>query len=245
MLSFIPLFLASLLLVPSTTRSDNVDSGGFEMWEDHLVELASATPGSSSSRQSARSGVVGHLENSPVPAERVVEPPAVAESHRDQSEDVYVIWFGAGASWMMPLRLSGGANDSRVLSEFSVSWAPFGIPGEIGADLLMNRNNTFLVRPNLKFFFVKHKMFSFYFEGSCAILSAAGGTHVGGGGGLGVAFGLMNHLALEMRAVVVALHLPGEAMAAFAGVALEDDETAGSKDLMLAPSIGARITARF
>lgn len=244
MLSAAPLFLASLLLMPSTP-CDEVDSGGFETWEDYLGESAPSGPESSSSRQIARSEVVGQPTNSPVPAERVVKPPDVTESHQAQSEDGYVIWFGAGASWMMPLRLSGGSNDSRVLSEFSVSWAPFGIPGEIGVDLLMNRNSTFLVRPNLKFFFVKHKVFSFYFEGSCAILSAAGGTHVGGGGGLGVTFGLMDHLALELRAVAVVLHLPGEATAAFAGVALEDDETAGSKDLMFAPSIGARITARF
>jgi hypothetical protein len=225
--SFIPLITACLLLVPSITRGETADLGGFEMWEDHLGESAETHTGSSS----------------PVPAGRVIESKDVTESQRAESEDEegYIIWFGGGASLMMPLRLSGGSNDSKVLSEFSVSWAPFGIPGEIGVDLLMNRNNTFLVRPNLKFFFVKHKMFSLYFEGSCAILSTAGGTHFGGGGGIGLGFGLMDHLALELRATAVAMYVPDEAMTAFADMAPAE----GGEDLMVVPSIGARLTARF
>jgi hypothetical protein len=227
----------ALLMLPASAPAEEVDSSGFEMWEDTTGARPDATP----PKAIAKAGVVGQAK--PLPA--ADRAPEVYKSAPLSEDDGYVILFGAGASVVVPYRISDGATGSKVLSEFSVSWAPFGLVGEIGADMAIARDSSFVFRPNLKFYFAKYDMFSVYLEGTCAIFSGPNGTHVGGGGGLGMIFGLMKHLALEVRAGGTLF-----SMSADTSNALVDRAPLGGSDgsepgLVFLPSVGARLMARF
>jgi hypothetical protein len=225
----------ALLSVPSMALCQDLDNGGFEMWEDHQTGTVDPEPASAPSPRIAGTAVVGR-DNHP--------PQEVSQSAEDTPARDYVILFGAGALVVVPYRVSDGAMDSRVLSEFSVSWAPFGIVGEIGADLAIAKDSSFLFRPNLKFYFVKHEVFSAYLEGSCAVYSGSDGTYVGGGGALGLLFGVMEHLAIELRAGGSALSMSAQASSALVDGApyAENDRASG---LVLLPAVSARVMARF
>jgi hypothetical protein len=208
------------MLIPALALAEIPELGGFESWED-----------------SQKKSVIGS------PASRLeVSESSVTEESEPVTED-YVIHFGAGASWVVPLRLADNATTDKVLSVFSASWAPFGLVGELGFDMAMARDSSFIATPNLKFFFAKYSSFSFYLEGALAIHSHQAGVDLGGGGGLGMIFGIADHLALEIRASAVVLDLSG-------GVAMEmfgesDDPLAQVSNLVVCPSVGARLMARF
>ncbi len=156
----------------------------------------------------------------------------------------FVVRFGAGASWAVFLRPSDMASNDKLMTDFSMSWAPFGLVGEIGADMVIGRNSMFVFHPNLKFFFVKHHLFSLYFEGACDVLSLDSGVEVGGGGGLGMVFGIIHNLALEIKASASIYSLSKEAAESLFG---RDDAMSlrDTSNLMILPTLSARLLARF
>ena len=155
-----------------------------------------------------------------------------------------IIRFGAGASWMHPLRLSDKASDDRLMTEFSASWAPFGLQGEIGFDFLIARDQKFVVRPNLKFYFFKHPWFSLFMEGACEVLFLAEGTELGGGGGLGVVIGLADNLAIELKGSASIYSMTPEGSQAMFGSA-QDELDVGGRQLAVLPAATIRLMARF
>jgi hypothetical protein len=238
--SFSLTLLIVFLVVPSIASGENLKLGGSEMREEHRFGSADPQPAGAPSpkiAKIARVTVVGQADN----------PPAgeVFESVENTEAEGFVIFFGAGAALMVPYRVSDGAMDSRVLSEFSLSWAPFGIVGEIGADVAITRSSSFLFRPNLKFYFVKHDIFSLYLEGSCAIFSGPDDTHVGGGGALGLVFGVMEHLAVEFRAGGSAFSMSEQSSSALLDGAPYREGSEATPGLVLLPSVSARLMARF
>jgi hypothetical protein len=230
----------ALLMLPASVPAEEVDLGEFEMWE----QVEHSRPGATPSDAIAKVGVVGQADPPPAPSrtQEVSESAPAAEQSEDED---YVILFGAGASMVVPYRVTDGATGSKTLSEFSVSWAPFGLVGEIGVDLAIARNSSFVFRPNLKFYFAKYEMFSVYFEGTCAIYSGPSDTHVGGGGGLGLIFGLMKHLALELRAGGTIFSMSAETSNALVDRAPSSSPDGPGPSLVFLPSVGARLIARF
>ena len=225
------LLTAGLLLASVQVQSQGMD--GFESWEQ---AVAQASP-------SAAAVVADPPSDSrPVAAEVFEQAEAVADA--EQAPGEYIIRFGVGATWLLPLRLDDKASGDRLMSDFSVSWAPFGLLGEIGADLAIGRQNTFVFRPNLKFFFIKHPWVSVYMEGACEVLSHADGTEVGGGAGLGLVIGILDNLALEIHASA-SLYSLSEAGAAQLLDLPDPTARADGSDLTVFPSVSARIMARF
>ncbi len=183
----------------------------------------------------------------PNPAEATGQSDGDQEIQEEASEAPsrdFVVRFGAGASWSVFLDPYAMATDDKVMSEFSMSWAPFGLVGEIGADLAIGRNAMFVFHPNLKFFFAKHHLFSFYFEGSCDVMSLDTGVEFGGGGGLGVIFGLTQNLVLEIKAAASVYYLSKESAERFF-VRQDAVATNDTKTLMLSPNLSARLLVRF
>ncbi len=121
------------------------------------------------------------------------------EAQRSE-EYVPIIRFGVGASYLMPVRTDDRGSSRSVLSEFSMSWCPFGVLGEIGFDLAMTRKSAFFARPNLKIFPVKNNTFSMFLGGHYSIYSHPQGVEQGAGSSLGVVIGLGDNLALELTA---------------------------------------------
>ena len=156
----------------------------------------------------------------------------------------FVVRFGAGASWAVFFRPDNMASNDKLMTGFSVSWAPFGLVGEIGADMVIGRAAMFVFHPNLKFFFVKHHSFSLYFEGSCDVLSLDSGVEVGGGGGLGMVFGIVHNVALEIKANASIYSLSKEATESLFG---RDDAMSlrDTSNLMIIPTLGAKLLVRF
>ncbi len=162
----------------------------------------------------------------------------------------HVIRFGAGASWLHPMRLADRSSDDKLLSDFSASWTPFGLPADLGVDLLIARDQQFFVRPNLKLFLVRHYWFSMFIEGTCELMFLSDSTELGGGGGFGMVIGLSDSLAFEIKAsaTVANLSSAGDSQLFGAtdpvGYSLLDEVTAG-KHLAVMPSASIHLMARF
>jgi hypothetical protein len=226
-----------LLFIPTVSQALDGSPSSFEMWEDHLV--ASATHPVTKPVIIPPSGVT---ERNSTSVSRRMKP-ASRESDSAQSPEEYVIHFGAGAAWMFPMRLAEWKQSDVVFSKISASWAPFGLVGEVGLDLALGRKSDFFLLPNLKFYFAKHRSFSIYLEGSAAIYSYPNGTDLGGGAGLGIILGLMDHLAIEFRASAVMFGFPEEKSLPLIGSSSE--QSAGIPAIILCPSVGSRLVARF
>jgi len=225
-----------LILIPSLALSETLDIDEFETWDASQTDPAASAPPA----RLAKAPVDGQTESNAVRTE--LELTESSTKATDQPKQDFIIHFGAGAIWTVPLRLADKATDDKVLSVFSASWSPFGLIGEVGFDLAMARNSSFLASPNLKFFFVKHHAFSCYLEGSLAIHSHLAGTDLGGGGGFGMIFGLIDHLAFEIRASAVLLDLSGEVAGQMFSA---EDGPAEVSNLVVVPAVGARLLARF
>ena len=177
----------------------------------------------------------------PAPANTTIETePLPANSNKNLS----VIRFGAGASWQIFLRMEDKLTQDRIMSDFSFSWAPFGLMGEIGTDMSIGRKGMFIVHPNMKFFFVKKQPFSLYLEAACDVLSFSGGTEIGGGAALGMVFGLMDNLAIEVRAGTSIFDFSDQAAVAMLGLDETTSQVADS-NLSVLPILSARLMARF
>lgn len=254
--------LPSCLLVATPTLGQELDEGEFETWKS--VELHSPPEESfdqgltKSSGEASRAGqIITKPASSALtfPAESKQKQEQNQEesesrasslfgSLNDQWEKQYFIRFGAGASWMIPLRLSDRANGERLMSEFSLSWAPAGMIAEVGVDLGISRDNMFELKPNLKFFFLNNKWFSVYGEGGCDMIFFSEGKEVGAGVGLGFVIGIMENLAIEIKASASMFSLSEKA----AGRLLElndDVSEVQTSELSILPSLTARIAARF
>jgi len=260
--------LPSWFLVITPTLGQELDNGGFETWID--VDKASQPQKAPNqgllAGSSSLASHAGQFINNPAPG-ALTFPSTKAEEKKqqekqqkeqaredkvsalfgsldDQWEKQYFIRFGAGVSWMIPMRLADMANGERLMSEFSVSWAPAGMIAEIGMDLGIGRDNVFDIKPNLKFFFLSNQWLSVYLEGGCDVMFFEEGREVGAGAGLGFVLGIMENLALEIKASASVFSLSDEG----ASRLLEfSDELANTQvsNLSIFPSLTARIAARF
>jgi len=255
-------FAASLLLLAGPAAGEDWDLGEYQdlSTDDATQAETPAPPTAPVEEAKARTTrlakvdlPVAHLPTaSALPGSAPAQPAsAEAEAVAEQSEyPRHVIRFGAGASWMRPLRLTGNSSDDQLLSDFSASWTPFGLPADIGVDLLIAREQRFFVRPNLKLFLFRHYWFSFFVEGTCEVMFLSETTELGGGGGLGMVIGLSDTLAIELKASATAIKLSqsssdelfGRANAA--EVDLLQDATGGGH-LAVMPSASIHLMARF
>lgn len=173
-----------------------------------------------------------------------------AEAKATEGYPEHVIRFGAGASWMHPMRLADRRSDDQLLSNFSASWTPFGLPADIGVDLLIARDQKFFVRPNIKLFLYRHYWFSLFVEGTCELMFLSDSTEVGGGGGMGMVIGLSDSLAIEIKASATVANLSSAGDSDLFGpvdpVELSLlDEVTGGKHLAVMPSATVHLMARF
>jgi hypothetical protein len=227
-----------VLILPAVERSAAGEvSDEFETWDDVVQAAASDNrlPVVASSSIKAEAQLMGAASETPETSveKRRQEPKTTADAEP-------VIYFGAGATYQFSYRPADGASGSSVLPEFSVSWAPFGLLGEIGVDMAIGRQNTFLARPNLKFFFVKSAIFSAYLEGSCSWYSHGYGSDIGGGGALALSFGILQHMALELRVGATFFSFSPEAAEHLLGA-----QEVGGDELVVLASASARLLARF
>ncbi len=214
----------------------------FELWDDQAKAkpVPAAVPAAVPTPVPA---AIPAAIPAPVPAAAITTIDTKAAS-TDSSESLSVVRFGAGASWQVFLRMEDKLTSDRVMSDFSFSWAPFGLLGEIGADMSIGRDGMFIFHPNLKFFFVKNQTFSLYLEGACDVLSFSDGIEIGGGAGLGVVFGLMDNLAIEVRAGASVFDFSDQAAVAMLGLDETTSQLADS-NLSVLPTVTARLMARF
>jgi hypothetical protein len=233
--------VGALLVIPAAVYAED-----FESWDDHQVAMAKSRKRPLvESSESAKE----KLQDEPVAS--LVSPRqhlTVSASQETATEEVevgdYLIHFGAGASWLVPMAVLGDGGSDKVLSVFSASVAPFGL-GEVGVDLALGRESEFFLQPNLKFYFLKGWHVSIYLEGLASIYSSSETTDVGGGAGMGIIGGLMDNLAFEIRANV-AVHGLGGKPTGLAGVPAEGTDVADAgTSLVICPSVGARVLARF
>jgi len=227
-----------LLLAPAAGAHD---AEGFESWEQYQVKLQSSQAKDIASVPRPGTGqdaAMHDLEN-----DRNTEAETSVSVGDGNDEYDPLIIFGAGAMYYMPYRFEDRAKANRVTAEFSASCAPFGKYVEVGIDLAISRDNTFLVRPNLKFFFIKGEYFSAYMEGSVSVLSQDAGSDVGGGAGLGVRIGFMEHLAMEIRAAGIAFFMSADASDGLFGSNATD--AVGGPSFVGFLTAGARLVARF
>ncbi len=260
--------LPSLLLVTSPTLGQELDEGEFEMWTNveqpsHPEKnLHQGTSGSSSlashagqiERKPLSGALSFHHEKKDLQKQAIKKAEAdkkrkekvspLIGSVSDQFEKHYFIRFGAGASWMMPLRLADMANGERLMSEFSVSWSPVGMIAEIGMDLGIARDNVFDLKPNLKFFFLNNRWFSVYLEGGCDLMFLAEGREVGIGTGLGFVLGILENLALEIKASAEVFYLSEDSAKHLLDLG-DELSIAQVSNFTVFPSLTARIVARF
>ncbi|MBN2496524.1 MAG: hypothetical protein JXR96_18160 [Deltaproteobacteria bacterium] len=218
----IPHLACLLLASQASLAAEQMD--GFELW-----------PGETAAGQ-ARSQLA-----LPVAA-KVQDTSSELESEDEAPQWASCFSFGAGATVLFPIRLvDEQAGGERIFSDFFASWAPFDAPGEIGIGFGLGRSGDILLQPNLRFFFVKSQAFSAYLEGDFALLSQSGATALGGGAASGMVIGLMDHLALELRASVSLLSLQAEQDVRFFD---PRSNTAGS-ELAIFPCVTLRVLARF
>jgi hypothetical protein len=151
-----------------------------------------------------------------------------------------IITFGAGVSYSMPYRFSDGALGDLLAPELTVSISPLQRHMDIGIDLVLDRHGLFVLRPNLKFYFVKNEAIGVYAEGSAPIVFQEAGVDAGAGMGLGVQIGLMEHLAVDLRALAAVFFLEGAASSR-----LLDTDALDAEAFVGFLSFGARLVARF
>jgi hypothetical protein len=220
---------------------------GFELWSEPTAGSAPAQPArvlaAPAESDAPREAPQGDVDADALALLKAQVEAEAAQAARVEAGD-YVIHFGVGESWLMSLRPDDLAHDDRWLTEISVRWAPFGLIGEIGFDFAIGQDRTLLLRPNLKFFFVKGGDFSLFLEGSCDVLVLADSTEVGGGGGLGFSVGLMDHLALEVLASASVFGLDDSTARQFVG-GEPIAATAGGDRVVVFPGVSARLMARF
>ena len=243
------LCLVVLVAIPAPGQDDAFE--GFETWDEAEASNPSEKTGSPDVRQARMASRTGQVDRAPAERAPAAQPAPAAGSLEQQAaaespESSFAVRFGAGASWLVGLRVADRASADHWLSDFSLSWAPFGLVGEIGVDLSLGRDSLVLFRPNLKFFFVKEAAFSLYLKGGCALLSHEAGLEVGGGGGLGLVFGIIDNLALEIEASAAVYSLSDTAAAAL--LDLPDEPQPGVEPpsgLTVFPAVTARLVARF
>ena len=197
----------------------------FESWEDavrggYTVEKG----GENTARLSARA-----------------EMPASAEP---EAQLAPLVRFGAGAAYLVALRPADLAGGEHVMSEFFVGFSPWRWRLELGAELALSRDSRFFLRPNFKLLLVNGMDFALYLEGDLALYSHPGGLEVGCGGALGGSVGLLENLALEVFASATIFDLSRRAAATLVGAGGLNDTASGSS-LVVLPSAGARLVARF
>jgi hypothetical protein len=219
------------LVWPSLALGQEVEA--WEPWADSAVQAPRAQVAP------VRSAEPAGVEDAP----SVETGPGVVETEPVEDSGPHVLHFGAGASFLAPIRPDDRAADHRWMSEISIRWAPFGLIGELGLDVALGRDQVFLIRPNLKFFFVKGWWFSMFLDGGCSILSHPGGTEVGGSASLGLVIGLHEHIALEIAGTASLFGLDDPAAAAFVGAAVAGEDRA--RRLVVFPGASARLMARF
>jgi hypothetical protein len=241
-----PIIPLLLLLLPALSPAKNDMSEVFETWEDYVSrsnEQRNSLQKNKPASTVANSSVIGKASENSASVLRVdISPPTVKKKPESSIEE-YLVHFGAGARWLIAVRVADGARDDTILSVFSFSVSPYGIAGEVGVDLALGKNSTFFIEPNLKFFFVKHEIISVYLEGDFAIYSQPSSTRFGGGASLGVVGGLIKHLSIELRASTLLLNLSGADSASLLNT--NPDPTDGKKALILCPSLEMRLMARF
>lgn len=243
------LCLIVLVAAPAPGQDDAFE--GFETWEEVEASRPSEQTGSPDVRQARMASTTGQIERAPAERAPAVQPAPAAGSLEQQAAaespaPSFAVRFGAGASWLVGLRVADQASADRWLSDFMLSWAPFGLVGEIGVDLSLGRDSLVLFRPNLKFFFAKSAAFSLYLKGGCDLLSHQAGLEVGGGGGLGLVFGIIDNLALEFEASVAVYSLSDAAAAALLDSPSEQPPGVESPSgLSVFPAVTARLVARF
>jgi hypothetical protein len=202
---FFPSILLSVALVlvsrPASSQGKSQTDGGMGPSGLTLSSLESKT-----ADQGLASASTGQIKNSPAPAnsgkevvDRVGSALALNKLEWAFSGIKYTFHFGAGVSYLIALRLDDMGAGQVLLSDFSFSWAPLDLVGEIGLDVSIGRSEMFIVRPKLKFFFVKHPLISVYIDLGIGFLSHKRGGSLGGGAGLGLVFGIIENLALEVK----------------------------------------------
>jgi hypothetical protein len=224
---------------------DDQELGEFELWEDVSTKSTGSAAQVPSPSGSIQAPETGRDNVSPASAD-LPQGSEVSLRATADGDRRYYVHFGAGATALVPYRFSDGAHHGTVMPEFAVSLAPFGRFMEIGVDLVLGNQADLFLRPNLKFYSFEHEVVSLYLEASAAIYSHPAGTEFGGGGGLGLVFGLMDHLTIELHATAVVMPLSGQAAQSLF------DAPAGSTglgedvaNLTVFPSAGVRLMARF
>lgn len=213
----LPLVLVFWLATPAAPARGEPDLDGFISWEQW--------------RQSETTKATN--------AGRADDEPAV---HEQVSSRTY-IRFGAGASYLMPIRLGSSATGNKVWPEFSAWVAPFGRLAAIGGDLALGKDATLLFTPGLKLYVFESEVLTLYLEGSAGIYSHEKGTEFGGGGGAGLIIGLMDNLTIELDGSVTAFSLADEVVAGLLEQRTVADAPAAG--LTLVASFGARLMTRF
>jgi hypothetical protein len=211
-----------VLLLAPTSSSLAQDLGEFELWpEAPTHEVAVEAPAVRAETKA--------------PAARVAKPPATPPA-------AYLIRFGVGPSYLAPLRLSDKAHGNMVFPEFAVAVSPFGLPAELGLDIAIGRDQTLLLRTDLRAYAFRHWLFSLYMEASCAVYVGRQSTEVGGGVGLGMIFGLMENLSVELRASGDLFSMPADLVAELVGAGGNGDT---GRQWIIFPAVTARVMARF
>lgn len=221
---------AVLLFLQPLALAQELVLDGFELWQETapvsvLGTQSETPPAAKIARASVESRVSSKAR---APVSQIEEP---------------IVQFGAGASFAVPMGLSEQSGLPKFFSEFSANWAPRGAMAAVGADLAIGRDNSFIFRPNLKFYVVTQNALSVYLEGACGVYALDSLTEVGGGAGLGIVVGLMDHLALELRATGMAFSLsPQVAATFFKGDPRSSDS---ENSVILFAGFAARLMAKF
>ncbi|HUT99866.1 MAG TPA: hypothetical protein VM425_00340 [Myxococcota bacterium] len=228
--------LAAISLV-APARADEIDTDGFESWQQAVASRpAQAAP-------AARQMAMARAQAEPV-AE--VSRPAADDQVSAHARDDFnpIIRFGAGATYMLSLRTADLASGKKVLTEFSASVCPLRAVFEVGFDLAMARDGAFFARPNLKLFLMRNLDYSLYVEGSLAVFSHPDGVDVGGGVGIGAVVGIIDNLGLEIfaSAMMFSMSPAGAGSLVSGGIGGQASDASG---FMVMPCIGARLVARF
>jgi len=217
--------IAATLVLGLLVNSGPAPAVTFESWED---AVASGSTRENTTKEASGQPAPGGQVTTSVPAAR---------------ESKALIRFGAGATYLVPVRPGDFATGERVMSEFSVSLNFFRSVVEVGADLAMSRDSTFFIRPNLKLI-LGDLDFAFFLEGFLALYSHPDGLELGGGGGVGAVTGIIDNLALEVFAAVMVFDMSAPAAASLVhGGFLGDGGEPGSR--LFIPYAGARLVARF
>jgi hypothetical protein len=233
--------LAVSILTTTSAPGQDWKNGGFETWDDAAALSSDSTlsgePFDSIAPQLSKAG---QTKTSSASIMTQSNDNRVEVREKNYSKNDYLIRFGAGASWLNIVKLDNKVSGNTMLSDFSVSIAPFRGGLEIGTDIIMAEQSFFVV-PNLKYFHLKNDWVGSYTELDFPILLSHIDTQYGGGLGIGLMITIMNNLALDLRtSLQMFLVTPQDAEILFG----QSPEGEGLRPVLLA-SIGARMIARF